>query len=68
MGRRGSGTAATGRFATNDRGTVFGPLVAGGSGIRHWRWGTNADGTFQFEIGGVEARGSVPGGLVFNGR
>jgi hypothetical protein len=47
---------------------VFGPLVAGGSGIRHWRWGTNADGTFQFEIGGVEARGSVPGGLVFNGR
>ena len=49
----------------DERGTVFGPLVAGSGGIRHWRWGTNADGTFQFEIGHVDARGSVPDGVVF---
>lgn len=49
----------------DERGTVFGPLVGGDGGIRHWRWGASADGTFQFEIARVEARESVPGGVSF---
>jgi hypothetical protein len=52
----------------DERGTVFGPLVPGSRGIRHWRWGTNADGTFQFEISGIDGRPSVPDGVVFTRR
>jgi hypothetical protein len=49
----------------DERGSVFGPLVDGQGGIRHWRWGTSADGTFQFEIALLDARTSVPDGVSF---
>lgn len=50
----------------DERGTVFGPLVESEGGVRHWRWGTSADGTFQFEISGIEARAAVPAGVSFS--
>ena len=49
----------------SDSGTAFGPLVSTPSGIRHWRWGASADGTFQFEIGALHASESVPAGVSF---
>ncbi|MDQ3169472.1 MAG: hypothetical protein M3Q55_04955 [Acidobacteriota bacterium] len=52
----------------DERGSVFGPLVAGTGGIRHWRWGSSADGTFQFEISRVDASESVPSGVAFGQR
>jgi hypothetical protein len=50
---------------SDDRGTVFGPVVSGEGGIRHWRWGASADGTFQFEIEVVEPSPAVPAGISF---
>ena len=55
------------RFGTwdDERGSVFGPMVQGSGGIRHWRWGASADGTFQFEISEVTPAESPPGGIAF---
>jgi len=50
----------------NEHGTSFGPLTEASSGIRHWRWGASADGTFQFEIATLDARAAVPTGITFD--
>lgn len=49
----------------NEQGTSFGPLTSSPSGVRHWKWGSSADGTFQFEIVSLDARESVPPGVAF---
>ncbi len=42
----------------NETGTTFGPLTTSPGGLRHWRWGASADGTFRFEI--KEIRALIP--------
>lgn len=56
------------RFATWDSETasIFGPLVAEPSGVKHPKWGTSADGSFRFEITGFHIAESVPAGVSFS--
>ena len=49
----------------NEQGTSFGPLTESAPGVRHWKWGSSADGTFQFEIVSLDARESVPPDVSF---
>jgi hypothetical protein len=46
----------------NETGTVFGPWVDGPAGIRHPKWGSNADGTWQYEIIRIELNPTFPSG------
>ena len=55
------------RFGTwdSEAGSVFGPLVEASGGLKHWRWGTSADGSFRFEIAELRGHPSVPPGVSF---
>ncbi len=55
------------RFATwdSEAASIFGPLVAEPSGVKHPKWGTSADASFRFEITGFHTAESVPKGVSF---
>jgi hypothetical protein len=56
------------RFGTwdSESASIFGPLVAEPSGVKHPHWGTTADGSFRFEILRFETAESVPADVSFS--